>query len=187
MQRTSLTLFFILLLNACSSVQTGSTCVVEDDYFDENRELTWADEFAKIGGDPLNAIGPVTLEQIKMEVERQFQTLGYNFADDETSADMRISFVVATREEIVRGTYVYHDPYCWGNFRHPDFMSDREQVSKEAFLAIDLVEVNTGRSVWRGWAEKPVNDYDRHNPELLMKEAITSILAELPYRIDLEQ
>jgi len=177
----------ILLLNACSTLQSGSTCVVEDDYFAANRNLAWSEDFAKISGDPLNAIGPVTLEQIRLEVERQFGALGYNFTNEQTSVDMRVSFVVATREEIVNGAYVYNDPYCWGNFRHPVFTSTTERIFKEAFLAIDLVDVKTDRSVWRGWAEQPVNGYDRNNPESLIKSAITSILAELPADISLQK
>jgi hypothetical protein len=54
------------------------------------------------------------------------------------------------------------------------------QVHKEACLAIDLLEADTNRSLWRGWAEKPVRESDRDHPGPLIRDAIASILTELP-------
>lgn len=169
----------LFLIGACTQIQTGSACVADDDYFIGQRILAWAPEFAQITHDPLDAIAPVTLEQIRRETQRQFELLGYSFTNDVDASDMMLSFVVATRQEIVRGSYAERHPYWWGVYGEPSVVYYNQPV-KEAFLAIDLAESGTNRALWRGWAEKPVTPSDRADPAPLIESAVASILTELP-------
>lgn len=175
----ALLLPILCVLGACAQITTGSACVAEDDYFIGQRTLSWAPDFAQITHDPLDAIAPVTLEQIRAETQRQFELLGYEFVSDIEASDMTLSFVVATRQEIVRGSYADRHPFWWGVYGEPSVVYYAEPI-KEAFLAIDLSESSTNRPLWRGWAEKPVTPSDRADPTPLIESAVASILTELP-------
>ena len=172
----------VVVLSACTTpMQSGSTCVVEDEYFQAHRSIAWSDDYARISQDPLDAIAPVTLEQIRMEIQAQFTEIGFDFVADAADAEMLVSFVVATRQEISTGAYAYPDGYWWGVYRDPVVVVQSTTTERrEAYLAIDLTEARSERPLWRGWAQQPVYDANRNNPAPLIKKAVTSILTELP-------
>ena len=172
-------LLLAIALTACTTIETGSMCIADESYFEGRRSLAWAEDFAQITNDPLDAIAPVTLEQIRMQVEAEFRTLGFDFTDA-SQADMIVSFVVATHTEVTRDYYATHGTYWWGVYGRPSVMVQTAEQRKEAFLAIDLAEAGTNRALWRGWAEKPVYPADRNDPTPLIREAVASILTELP-------
>lgn len=174
---------FILALTGCTAMRSGSSCTVEDAYFSSHRTFAWSDDFARVTKDPLDAIAPVTLEQIRAEISAQLQTLGFIVTDNVHSADVMVSFVVATRQEYMGTTYVDYYPW-WGVHRYPVLVQYQGRKASEAFLAIDLQESMTGRPLWRGWAEKSVSPSDRRASEVIIKEAVASILTHLPAPFD---
>lgn len=168
-----------LVAAACSTVRSGSSCIVEDAYFSQHRTFAWSDDFGRVTHDPLDAIAPVTLEQIKQEITTQLLALGFLVTDNIHSADVMVSFVVATREELSGATYTDYHPW-WGVYRYPVIVQYDGPADSEAFLAIDLIETGTQRPLWRGWAEKSVTSADRRAPESVIAEAVASILTHLP-------
>lgn len=163
----------------CTSMRTGASCTVEDEYFLNHLAFAWAEDFVQISDDPLDAIAPVTVEQIKEEVTHQFEGLGFQFAGDPKDADMLLSFVVATRQEFVGATPHSIHPW-WGVYRYPTSTHYDGRLASEAFLAIDLLEAGTQKPLWRGWAETTVTKSDRQRPETIIRDAVSSILAHLP-------
>mgnify|MGYP005730171061 CR=1 FL=1 len=179
MNRLITSITALVLLSSCAGIRTGSVCIAEDEYWAGQQFLAWAEGYAYVGSDPLYAIAPVTVEQIKDEAERQFEMLGYRFTDDAAVADMELSFVVATSEELISISDA-EDTYWWGVAGAPNKGYGGVGSVKEAFLAIDLVDAGSRRPLWRGWAEKTVAPTDREDPMPLIEEAVASILAELP-------
>lgn len=169
-----------ILAGCTTTMESGSACVVEDEYFQVNRAMAWSEDYARISQDPLDAIAPVTLEQLRLEIQAQLEALGFDFVADAADAQMLVSFVVATRQEISSGSYAYPDSYWWGVYGHPMVVIHESTERREAYLAIDLAEAKTSRPLWRGWAQQPVSPANRSNPVPLIKKAVTSILDELP-------
>ena len=116
----------------------------------------------------------------KEVVKGALEALGFDFVADAADAQMLVSFVVATRQEISSGSYAYPDSYWWGVYGHPMVVIHESTERREAYLAIDLAEAKTSRPLWRGWAQQPVSPANRSNPVPLIKKAVTSILDELP-------
>ena len=169
-----------VLTAGCTTMQTGSSCVVDDAYFTGRQVLAWSADAAKVSQDPTDAIAPVTLEQIKVELERQLTALGYRFVTEPNNAAMTISFVVATHQQQADGSYFYYEGYWWGGHPHPAFVIRENRTVTDAYLAVDLTDARSGRALWRGWAQQAVTAADRRTPAPLIAQAVSSILAHLP-------
>ncbi len=133
-------------------------------------------------GRPFN---PVIETRIKSAIVEGFQTKGYVMLDNHAEADFVIAFTLGTRDKIRLTTVPvpYHRYYRRGPHAYyygaPEISA---QTYTEGVLAVDVFDVKSKQPAWHGYSTKLITLSDKKNPGPIIREIVTSTLADFPSR-----
>ncbi len=170
----------VLLVTACSSLKTGSECYIDEQILSGYQTFSWISDDALIMYDETQRVSPLMIEQVMNGIQNGFEDAGYTMIESEDDADFLVSAVITTHQT--------HEDTIYFPAKSPDALSsiERGDVHLEAkingFLAVDVYDGTTGQPLWRGWAERPLNISDRKNAKTIIRQAVTSIIAQFPAR-----
>lgn len=177
----SITLVTCLLFAAgCTTLQTGSECYIDEQVLSGYQTFSWISEEALIVYDETQGISAEMIEQIMNGIQNGFEDAGYSLIESEDDADFLVSAVITTHQ--TREDTIYFPA------KSPDALSSIErgdvhlQAKTNGFLAVDVYDGITGQPLWRGWAERPLNISDRKNAKTIIRQAVTTIIAQFPER-----
>lgn len=133
---------------------------------------------AKVVSAPKATLQPSVMAAIQTHLESS----GYAFVNDITAADFLVSFTVGSREEIGRDAYPSMSTgpggrWGWGTAYYG---GDAGSSYTQGMLAIDVFDAKEQRPVWHGVTGKKITESDREKMQLVIDEAVASILAEFP-------
>jgi hypothetical protein len=136
----------------------------------EHRTYDWAPVPARSTGDPRLDNNRFFQERIRAAIEKQLANRGF---EKTTSPDLLLRYHASVRQEI----------YTSGTERNGYCEDCRSEVYDEGTLLIDLVDAQTDRLVWRGWAKGSVDGVidDQGWMEQRIDEAVARIMRELPH------
>ncbi len=177
----SVTLLTLLLLTAaCTSLKTGSECYIDEQTLSGYQTFSWISDDALTVFDETQYISPLMIEQIVNGIQNGFEDAGYTVIESEDDADFLVSAVITTRQA--------HEDTIYFPARSPDALNSIErgdvnlELKTSGFLAVDVYDGTTGQPLWRGWAERPLNISDRKNAKTVIRQAVTTIIAQFPAR-----
>ena len=166
----------VLAIAACSSVRVQSDF---DDRasFQTLRTYGWVESGAHGGVDPAVS-SPLVHRRIRNAIDSQLIARGYRFQAD--SPDFLVSFNVLTRNrtDITTTGCGYYGGYAHRYGLGGDIRTDHYV---ESTLVVDVLDVDSGEVVWRGWA---LGDLDAEpSPDKVnrfVENAVGKILKEFP-------
>ena len=176
-------LFFIFLpfgLIACTSIDTGSECLMDEQAVTEFVTYAWLPEDSITTLDNTENITPEMVEEIQVEIEHGFADAGYLLIEDAESADFIIAATLVTQKQL-------HDTVFFPAI-DSDVMSDIHpddlhlEMKTTGVLTIDAYEGVSGLPFWRGWAHRPLAMSDKKVPRKIIRQAVTTIIAQFPHR-----
>lgn len=171
-----LTLGLVLGFAGCATIRT------QHDY-DPTADFASYETFSWLSAHPLLEGGrnPLLEGRLMRITQEVLQAKGYRFVDNPEKADFVVAFTVGSREKIRVDSYptAYRHPYAWGAYPYGANNVNVRQYT-EGRLAIDVFDVKRHGPVWHGWATKNITSSDQANPEPVLREAISAILANFP-------
>ncbi len=175
----------MLILGGCATpMDTGSHCVVEPGYLDDQDVFSWYSVPAVDLDDRTGYISPAILRGLERAVVAELEGKGLRFVERREDAeaswpDMQVSLVFRTRREVVSMT-MQDSPCkttdCWE--RVDMGAAARMEVRTIGFLAADVYYL--GEPVWRGWVERTLYPEDRDHADEVVREAIPALFATFP-------
>lgn len=111
-------------------------------------------------------------KRVNSAIVEQLKLKGYTAREEKPDVILHYHIVIEDQTVVVPEPYGYsYGPY-WTNL----------QLSyKEGTLIIDLIDANTNRLVWRGWAVSSMDTvYDPHQVEDFIKFAVEKIFRKFP-------
>lgn len=177
----SITLLTLLLLSAsCTTLKTGSECYIDEETLTGYQTFSWISEDAMTVYDETQYVSPLMIELIMNGIQNGFEDAGYSIIESEEDADFLVSAVITTRQT--------HEDTIYFPAKSPDFLNSVErgdvhlELKTSGFLAVDVYDGMTGQPLWRGWAERPLDISDRNNAKKVIRQAVTTIIAQFPIR-----
>ncbi|MGI9285605.1 MAG: DUF4136 domain-containing protein [Pseudomonadales bacterium] len=173
-------LTLLLFITACTSLKTGSECYIDEQTLSGYQTFSWISDDALTVFDETHYISPLMIEQIINGIQNGFEDAGYSAIESEDDADFLVSAVITTRQS--------HEDVIYFPARSPDALSSIERgdvhlkLKTSGFLAVDVYDGTTGAPLWRGWAERPLEISDRNNAKQVIRQAVTTIIAQFPAR-----
>lgn len=173
-------LTLLILATACTSLQTGSECYIDEEILSGYQTFSWISDDALTVFDETQYVSPLMIEQIINGIQNGFEDAGYTVIESEEDADFLVSAVITTRQS--REDTIYFPA------RSPDVLNSIErgdvnlELKTSGFLAVDVYDGTTGQPLWRGWAERPLDISDRKNAKTVIRQAVTTIIAQFPER-----
>lgn len=139
--------------------------------------------FAPLGTDRAN-VRSLMSNQLIDSTTREMQAAGFTFS--ESSPDLLINFLVATRETLQTrpstGGSVHHSRgryRTWSGW-HASTSTTEVVQRTEGTLAVDIVDRARNQLVWEAAASKRVTDSARANRDQVLNDAIADIFARFP-------
>ena len=160
-------------MNVSSHVQSGID-------FARYRTYDWGPADALPTGDPRLDKDPFFQDHVLGAVEKQMAARGYERSASGTTPDLLIHYHASINQRIdVYGVDREHG-YCYD-----DDCKARVVDYEAGTLMLDVVDAQTNRLIWRGWAQKSVEDMlkDQDRMARRIEEAVTRMLARLPPRL----
>lgn len=145
--------------------------------FTRYRTFDWGPADALPAGDPRLERDAFFQDHIQGAIERNMVARGFERAAAATEPDVRVHFHAVVDRRLDVNQVDSQSGYCSRN-DCPAGVSDYE----EGTLVIDLIDVRTGRLVWRGWAQDSVEGVLDNQDRLARKieQAVRLMLARLP-------
>lgn len=167
-----------LAISSCAARMTVSSHVERGFDLSRYRTFDWGPADALPTGDPRLDRDPFFKDRVQGAVEKGLLARGF-LLPDAGSPDLLIHYHahVSKRIDVNRIDHVYGDGYC----SQPGCPSD--VVEYEAgTLVLDIVDTETNRLIWRGWAQNSVADMleDRDVMAKTIDEAVERMLLRLP-------
>ncbi len=178
--RTIALLTFLLWTTACTTLTTGSECYIDEQLLTGYQTFSWISDDALTVYDETQYVSPLMIEQIINGIQNGFEDAGYSVIESEDDADFLVSAVITTRQ--TREDTIYFPA------KSPDALNSIERgdvhlkAKVSGFLAVDVYDGTTGQPLWRGWAERPLDISDRKNAKTIIRQAVTTIIAQFPAR-----
>jgi uncharacterized protein DUF4136 len=176
--RLTAALLSALALSGCAARMTVSSHVERGLDLSRYRTFDWGPADALPTGDARLDQDPFFKDQVQGAVEKGLLTRGLRLPDTGTP-DLLIHYHahISKRLDLNRVEHFYGYGYC----SQPGCPS--EVVQYEAgTLVLDLVDAQTNRLIWRGWAQNSVADMleDRAVMAKTIDQAVTRMLLRLP-------
>lgn len=139
---------------------------------------------------PAEDINPVMKVRVDEEIEQAFIAKGYQLVADAEKADFAISYTVGNRDKIKVSNYPssYNASFGWGRGYYGGYyggmygnhmeMETHIRQYTEGKLAIDVYDVKTHQPAWHGWATKRITSNDKETPSLMIKDAVSEVVAQ---------
>ena len=167
----------------CLCVVAGCAPMRVSSHVDRERDFTgyrtwdWGPSDALPAGDPRFERNPYFQDHVQGAIERNMAAKGFERANAGAEPDVRLHFHAVIDRRMDVNLVDYLSGYC-------DRNDCRAGVSEydEGTLVIDMVDVPTGRLVWRGWAQDSVEGVLDNQDRLASKteEAVRMIFTRLP-------
>ena len=157
-------------MNVSSHVQSGID-------FARYRTYDWGPADALPTGDPRLDKDPFFQDHVLGAVEKQMAVKRYLRADPGATPDLRIHYHASINQRVDVYTVDREHGYCY------DEDCKATVVDYEAgTLVLDVVDAHTNRLIWRGWAQKSVEDMLKNRDRMAQRidEAVMRMLARLP-------
>ena len=165
----------VIIATGCASTMTVGSYVDRSIERQAYRTFDWGPADALPTGDPRLDRDPFFRDQVQGAVERQLASRGVALASSappELLLHFHASISRRINPNLVDRTYGYcAEGAC------PD------SVTYEAgTLVLDVVDVRTNRLIWRGWAQRNIEDVlnDRDRMARMINEAVTRMLQRFP-------
>ena len=180
----------VVLVASCSSTHDAKVD------FDKNMEVDTSTykTFAWLTSSRIMAasddMNPVMKLRIDDEIEQAFAAKGYTLVSDAETADFAISYTVGNRDKIKVSSYptTYNSGFGWGRGYYGGYyggmygssMGTETRVRQytEGKLAIDVYDVKSHQPAWHGWAVKRLTSDDKDEPEAMIKDVVTKVIAQ---------
>ena len=175
-------LVFLMIgfVSGCSSLRVNSD-------FDSSADFGSYQTYSFISKNPLlvadmAATSPLLEGRLMAATRTELGAKGYRFVDNPENADFVVSFTLGARDKIRVNSYPasYGRGAYYGGWGTPYYNEVDVRNYTEGTLSVDMFDVTKKSPVWHGWAVKSITSQDRANPEPLLKEVISSILAQYP-------
>lgn len=169
-----------LWVAGCATVMTGHSDLNRKFDFAGLRTFSWMNPAGAPAAGSAE-FSAMTMQRIREAIHDQLIAKGYTQADTRQAADFIVSFTVGTRDKLELDTYPmhYHGPWYW----YPYYWADSGVFARtytEGTLGIDIFDQKSGSPVWSGWVRKRVLQSDRDNPNPVIREAVSAVLANFP-------
>jgi hypothetical protein len=178
-------LLFAIILASCASKPKVYTDADPEQNFSEYTSFAWASE------NPMTVqsdymVNPFVGKSIMETIKTELAAKGYQFVDDNSAADMVISFSIGARDK----TKVFNEPvmvntnWRWGNqYWGPTIVNTSSTHNYvEGALAIDVFDNTRKAPVWHGVGSKNLTRDEREGKANLVAPAVTTILSSFPAR-----
>ena len=140
----------------------------------------WLPEDSITTLDNTEHITPEMLEAIQDEIEQGFADAGYELIEDSENADFIIAATLVTQKQMHDTVFFPAIDSNALNKIHPDDVHLHLQTT--GVLTIDAYEGFSGLPFWRGWAHRPLTMSDKKVPRRIIRQAVTTIIAQFPHR-----
>lgn len=140
----------------------------------------WLPEDSITTLDNTEHITPEMLEAIQDEIEQGFADAGYELIEDSENADFIIAATLVTQKQMHDTVFFPAIDSNVINKIHPDDVHLHLQTT--GVLTIDAYEGFSGLPFWRGWAHRPLTMSDKKVPRRIIRQAVTTIIAQFPHR-----
>ncbi len=169
-----LLLVAMLALAACSS-----TRVVSD--YDHGARFSSFHSITVIIR-PRSSTADALAEQRTYEaIAAELTSKGFTYVTDPAEADFAVDFTIGASDRLdVRS---YPSPYGGPPF-HAGWSGNQIEVNQyqEGTLAIDVFDARSRKPVWHGSAQKKLSESDIANSHVVIRDAVTAVLANFPPR-----
>jgi hypothetical protein len=174
-------LYFVAALGGC-----GTMPIPVHSDFDNSADFSNYRTFSFISDKPLMvaniaATNPMLEGRLVEATKEELAVKGFRYVRNRTAADFVVSFTLGARDKIRVNSYPtnYRGGY-YGGWATPYHNEVDVRNYTEGTIAIDLFDVAKKSPVWHGWAIKSITAQDRANPAPLVKEIVSSIMAQFP-------
>lgn len=181
-----------LLLSACESMQVTNDFNPAVD-FAQFRTWAWKDPAVQYQPNNPMLKSDLTEQRIIQAVGSQLDQRGLRPVAAGAKPDLFVQtyLIVANRQEQVVTNYGYGGPWGgpwggywggpWEGYWGPAYNETRNVIYQVGTLQIDLTDAKDGRLVWRGSAEKILNNSPTpQERSAAIREAVTKILNNYP-------
>ncbi|WP_019408758.1 DUF4136 domain-containing protein [Pseudomonas psychrophila] len=181
-----------LLLSACESMQVTNDFNPAVD-FAQFRTWAWKDPAVQYQPNNPMLKSDLTEQRIIQAVGSQLDQRGLRPVAAGAKPDLFVQtyLIVANRQEQVVTNYGYGGPWGgpwggywggpWEGYWRPAYNETRNVIYQVGTLQIDLTDAKDGRLVWRGSAEKILNNSPTpQERSAAIREAVTKILSNYP-------
>ena len=157
------------------ATMTVSSHVESGISFSEYATYDWGPPDNLPVGDPRLDNNPFFNDYLQGAIERSMAAKGYDLAVA-GGADLLIHYHASVNQKIDVYDVDHRYGYCYENCK-PDYFN-----YEEGTLVIDLVDTNTNKVVWRGWAQDSMNGIIDHQDRLekQVDESVTKMMMRLP-------
>jgi Domain of unknown function (DUF4136) len=167
------------ILVAMLALAACRTAHVSSDY-DHGAQFSSFHSFTLIMRPHLSAKNPILVQRTYDSIRAELTSKGFAYLEDPAQADLAVDFTIGASDRFdvhSSPSGLYGGPWYygggWGN------NVDVRQY-KEGTLSIDVFEVRSRKPVWHGSGTKEISQSDLDNSEALIREAVTSVLADFP-------
>ena len=163
----------VVALSGCAA--TVRSYVDRTAHFAVYRTYAWAPPDRFTTGDPRLDNNTFFRDRLQAAADAQFASRGFEQREIE-SADLLLHYHVNITQRIDVNAVDQKYGYC---------DECRAEVYDAGTLTLDLIDAQTGRLVWRGWAERSIEGVlDKQEwMEQQIDEAVAQILTRLPGRL----
>ena len=160
---------------ACASTMTVSSYVDTAIAIPANRTFDWGPPDALPTGDPRLDRDPFFKDQVQGAVEKQLAARGIVLASA-ARPDLLIHYHANIARRIDVNRVDRSSGYCAEEACPP------EMEYEAGTLVLDVVDARTNRLVWRGWAQRSVEDVLNNHDRMarMITEAVARMLQRFP-------
>lgn len=162
----------MLALAACST-----TRVVSD--YDRSVRFASFRTFTVIVRPHPSTTSPLVEQRAYEGIRAELSSKGFTYVLDPAEADFLVDFTVGANDRL--DVQSYPSPYG-GPWFHAGWAGNQIDVNQfqEGTLAIDVFDAHRRKAVWHGSARKKLTQSDIATSELVIRDAVTAVLANFP-------
>lgn len=185
MKKLSIVLLFVFALFTQCSEKTYKVAadrnLDEDVNFDQYKTYAWASQVDNKQNGIFFLNDLVLKDLVRHAVSHELDSRGYDYKQD--APDLVANFRVFEGPVEIRGLTGLGDDY-WGVNELKDYDDTRTYKLDEGSIIVQLVERESGKLVWQGYASGLTdgNVFDKNEEKI--NTAVSKIFDEYPYRAD---
>ena len=167
------------ILVAMLALAACRTAHVSGDY-DHSAQFSGFHSFTLIMRPHLSAKNPILVQRTYDSIRAELTSKGLAYVEDPLQADLAVDFTIGASDRFDVRSYpsgLHGGPWYYGGGWSNNI---DVRLYKEGTLSIDVFEVRSRKPVWHGSGTKEISQSEMDNAQTVMREAVTSILADFP-------